>query len=75
MVILSGYSQRPSKTTGQVVDEYLLSSRVNRRDWSALAFGNLAAIDVIESLASFELKRSMSKTGVFKPIIPFSPED
>ncbi len=75
VVILSGYSQRPSKTTGQVVDEYLLSSRVNRRDWSALAFGNLAAIDVIESLASFELKRSMSKTGVFKPIIPFSPED
>lgn len=74
-VVLSGYSQRPSKVTGQIEDEYLLSVRVNRHHWSGLAFENLNSIDIIESLASFELRRSMSKTGVFKPITPFAPGD
>lgn len=72
-VVLSGYSQRPNKTTGQVSDEYLLSVRVSRSSWSELAFGNLESVDVVESLARFELKRSMSKTGIFKPIEPYSP--
>lgn len=74
-VVLSGYSQRPSKSTGQISDEYLLSVRVKRPDWSELAFGNLQSVDVVESLARFDLRRSMSKTGVFKPIEPYSPAE
>lgn len=74
-VVLSGYSQRPNKATGQISDEYLLSVRVKRSAWSELAFGNLASIDVVESLGRFELKRSMSKTGIFKPIEPYSPAE
>lgn len=74
-VILSGYSQRPDKATGRVTDEYLLSVRVKRPAWSEVAFDNLDSIDVVESLARFELKRSMSKTGIFKPVMPYSPAD
>lgn len=72
-VILSGYSQRPNKATGQVSDEYLLSVRIKRDAWSEVSFGNLESIDVVESLSRFELRRSMSKTGIFKPVEPFSP--
>lgn len=74
-VVLSGYSQRPNKATGQVSDEYLLSVRVKRAAWAELAFENLDSVDVVESLARFELKRSMSKTGIFKPIEPYSPAE
>jgi hypothetical protein len=72
-IIFSGYSQRPDKSTGHIVDEYLLSVRVIRSAWGKLNFDNLASIDVIEALTNFELRRTMSKTGEFKPILPFAP--
>jgi hypothetical protein len=50
-VVLSGYSQRPNKLTGQVSDEYLFSVRVSRKAWSELHFENLSAIDVTRGLA------------------------
>jgi hypothetical protein len=72
-VILSAYSQRPNRSTGHVEDQYLYSVRVDRAPWSRINFDNLDEIDVIEALAQFDLKRSMTKTGVFKPIEPFGP--
>jgi hypothetical protein len=36
-----------------------------------IAFDQLAHIDVVASLEQFELRRQMSKTGIFKPIEPF----
>jgi hypothetical protein len=72
-IIFSGYSQRPDKSTGHTVDEYLLSVRVIRRVWEKLNFDNLASVDVVEALTNFELRRTMSKTGEFKPILPFVP--
>jgi len=72
-VVLSAYSQRPSKTTGQVSDEYLYSVRVSRDEWRGINFGNLDQIDIVDSLASFELRRDMTKTGIFKPVQPISP--
>lgn len=68
---LSAYSQRTNKATGQVADEYLYSSRVTREQWLRLNFANLESVDVVEALAAFDLRRTMSKTGVFKPIQPF----
>lgn len=69
-VVLSGYSQRRSASTGHVADEYLLSVRVTREQWSGLDFDHLQAIDVVEALAQFEIRRAMSKSGVFKAIVP-----
>lgn len=71
-VVLSAYSQRPSSATGQVDNEYLYSVRVWRADWESINFGNVAAIDVIEALSRFDLRRAMTKTGVFKPVEPFA---
>ena len=71
-VVLSAYSQRPDKATGKINDEYLYSIRVAREDWEEIDFGNLSAIDVVESLAQFDLLRRMTKTGIFKPIEPYA---
>lgn len=71
-VVLSAYSQRPNKATGQVGDEYLYSVQVSRDEWVSINFDNLAQLDVIESLTRFNLRREMSKTGVFKPVEPFA---
>lgn len=70
-VVLSGYSQRPDKATGRITDEYLFSVRVNRTTWGDIDFGRLADIDVVEALARFDLRRQISKTGIFKAIEPF----
>jgi len=69
-VVISGYSQRASKATGNVDDEYLLSVKVSRNDWGRLNLENLSAIDPVEGMESFEYRRNMTKTGIFKPIEP-----
>jgi hypothetical protein len=71
-VILSAYSQRPNKATGHISDEYLYSVRVNRDDWTKINFCNLEQLDIVEVLAQFELRRGMTKTGVFKAIEPIA---
>ena len=70
-VTLSGYSQRKSKTTGHEADEYLYSVTALRSDWAQINFEELDAIDVIDAFIRFDLRRNMTKTGVFKPIEPF----
>lgn len=72
LVVLSGYSQRRSRGTGQIAEEYLYSVRVEREAWAKIDFSEsgLAAIDVVEALGQFDLRRTMTKSGVFKPITP-----
>lgn len=70
-VTLSGYSQRKNKATGQEADEYLFSVRVQRDQWEGINFEALESIDVMEALSRFELKRQMTKTGVFTAVQPF----
>lgn len=67
---VAGYSQRVNKATGVIADEYLYSVRVQRSNWSKINFRNLPALDPVEALAQFDLRRSMTKTGIFKPIDP-----
>jgi hypothetical protein len=71
-VVLSGYSQRPDKATGEIRDQYLYSVRVRRREWATIKFDNLASIDPAEALGRFEIRRDMTKTGVLKAIEPFN---
>jgi len=70
-VVFSGYSQRPSKTTGRIVDEYLYSVRVHRDKWEDINFQNLAAIDIVSCFEEFELRRKATKTGIITSIEPF----
>lgn len=71
-VVVSAFSQRPSKATGQVSDEYLLSARVSRTAWERINFDALDAIDLPTCFEEFELRRKMTRAGVFTPIEPFA---
>jgi hypothetical protein len=71
VVVLSAYTQRPDKSTGVVQDDYIYSVRVSRDQWHRIDFRNLAAVDPVEALARFDLRRELSKSGVFKAIEPF----
>ncbi len=70
LVVASGYSQRRDPGTGALRDDYLLSARVARQEWLKIDNGGLRSVDVVEALARFELLREMTKTGVFKPVVP-----
>lgn len=70
-VVFSGYSQRPDKRTGKIIDEYLYSVKVSLDRWNNLNFTNLGAIDVISCFEGFDLRRKATKSGVMTPIEPF----
>lgn len=70
-VVASGYSQRPDKATGHVEDQYLVSASVPREAWERINFYGLSAIDVVAAFDAFEIRRRMSKTGVFAPVEPW----
>lgn len=70
-VVLSGYSQRVSKKTGNIEDEYLYSVRIPRAEWEKINFANLEAIDVVACFERFELRRNATKRGSISPIEPF----
>lgn len=72
VVTLSAYSQRPNKVTGQIQDEYLYSVCVDRTAWSRINFNHLSVVDLVEAFTQFALRRNMTKTGVFKPIEPYT---
>lgn len=72
-VVLSAYSQRRDQATGRVADEYLYSVKASRSGWSKIDFLHLKSVDASEALSKFEFRRSMTKTGAFKPIDPFLP--
>jgi hypothetical protein len=70
-VVASGYSQRTDPATGQRHDEYLLSARVERAVWARIDFARLEALDLPAAFERFELRRQMTKTGLFTAVEPF----
>jgi hypothetical protein len=54
-----------------VRDEYLLSARIARSSWAGIDFNNLDSFDLPEVFSAFQLRRKMTKTGIFSPIEPF----
>ena len=70
-VVLSGFTQVTNAATGRVEDKYLYSVKVKRKAWGAIQFGNLAQVDPVEALAAFEIRRDMTKTGIFRAIEPW----
>lgn len=71
-VVVSGYSQRRGTADGQLRNEYLVSVRVRREDWLGIDFTHLAAVDPVEALSRFELRREMLRSGAFREIQPLS---
>lgn len=71
-VTLSAFTQRDSPTTGERTDTYIYSVSVERPAWARINFKNLSAVDVVESLMSFTLRRNISRSGTFEPITPLN---
>ncbi|MDL4861978.1 hypothetical protein NPJ88_006510 [Halomonas elongata] len=69
-ITFSGYSQRLDASSGHEKDDYLYSVKVDRNLWSDLNFQELEKIDPVECLGQFEIRRKMTKTGIFRPIEP-----
>ncbi|NZA25500.1 DUF4236 domain-containing protein [Luteimonas sp. SJ-92] len=67
-VVASGYSQRQDRATGVVRDEYLLSVTATREAWGEIDFKNIDALDPAVALERFELRRKVSKSGVFSAV-------
>lgn len=70
-VVLSAFTQAPNAATGGIEDKYLYSVKVTRSAWSKIHFGNLEALDPVAALAAFDLKRDMTKTGIFRTVEPW----
>ena len=70
-VLVSGFSQRLGRATGRVEDEYLYSVRIDRFNWERVDFSHLDAIAPSEAMTRFDLRRDMTRTGVFHPVHPF----
>lgn len=73
-VVVSGYSQRLDAATGQRNDDYLLSVAIDSTRFTELNFAQPERIDPIAALERFDLRREMSKTGIFHPVQPMAPE-
>ena len=73
-VTLSAYSQRPDRATGQITDQYLYSVHADRTSWSRIDFASLDNVDVVEAFTQFDLRRKMTQTGSFKPVVPFGAD-
>lgn len=77
-VVLSAFTQVTDHATGRVGDrvgdKYLCSVKVTRQVWRHIHFGNLEAVDPVEALAAVELRRDVTKTGIFRAIEPWSAE-
>lgn len=74
LIVLSSYSQRNDPITGDTLNHYLYSVKADRSSWEKINFNNLPTLDPVASFENFECKREVSKTGLFKPIAPFSSD-
>lgn len=70
VVKISGFTQRISKQTGHLEDEYLISACIERKSFEQLNFNQLAEINPVLAFERFNLKRKMSATYIFQSIVP-----
>nr|VUD33042.1 Uncharacterised protein [Raoultella sp. NCTC 9187] len=68
--VLSGFTQRISKQTGYLEDEYILSCRIDRHHMEKINYTNLKDVDPITVLSVQALVRKMSATFLFQAIDP-----
>ena len=73
--VVSGFSQRLDEAVGIERDEYLISALIDRPRFAEIDFGALDRVDPIAAVERFDPVRDMTKTGIFRPIEPLSPDD
>ena len=71
-VVGSAFSQRLNRATGAAADEYLISVSVERTRWNQIDFSALDRVDPVAAIGRFNLRRRMTRTGIFTPVEPFT---
>ncbi|MCH8530322.1 MAG: DUF4236 domain-containing protein [Saccharospirillum sp.] len=74
-IMISAYRTGVDTATAQDTDEYILSAIVKRSTWQKIDFNRIARIDPVEAMKEHDLIRNMTKTGIFKPIKPYTTDD
>jgi hypothetical protein len=74
-VVVSGFTQEVDAATGAEIDTFLVSVQIPRGDWDTIRFDTLDQVDPVQALARFPHRRTMTATGVFRAIVPFSAND
>lgn len=69
--VVSGFTQDIAPATGAEVEQYLYSAQVTRQQWQTIDFRRLEHVDPVAAMETFELRRDMSKTGIFNAVAPF----
>lgn len=74
VALVSAYTPAIDVGTGNATENYLYSVLTTKPQWREINFKALADIEPSATLEGFELRRKMTKTGIFKPIEPFEVE-
>ncbi|HHL0036608.1 TPA: DUF4236 domain-containing protein [Enterobacter mori] len=69
-VVVSGFTQRVSKRTGYLEDEYILSCKCSRAQMASINFAGIKHVDPVEALGDYPVIRKMSTTFIFQAIEP-----
>ena len=64
-------TERIDPRTAHTEEMTLYALRASREVWSRINLKRLDELDVVACFELFELRRKMSKTGIFKPVEPF----
>ncbi|HDU8490708.1 DUF4236 domain-containing protein [Aeromonas hydrophila] len=68
-VSICGFTQRISKATGYLVDDYIIECMADRTRFLNINFSALDSIDPIEAINAFSPNRKMTATFIFQSII------
>lgn len=75
VALVTGLAPGMDSATGHASEIALYSVIARRETWSKLNFKALDGIEPADTLALFELRRAMTKTGMMKPVKAFSLEE
>ncbi|MCF7984332.1 MAG: hypothetical protein K9L70_08015 [Thiohalocapsa sp.] len=73
--VVGGFTQRTDPATGLCIDTYLLSVVFDRAQFGAINFNAHEQVDPVASVGKFTVRRSMTTTGLMRPIITFQHQD
>jgi len=71
-VVVSGYTQRVSRKTGNLADEYVYSLEIDRGKFKGI---NFAAADPVAALDNFSGRWKISASYLMKPVVPLAPDE
>lgn len=74
-VVISSYLQRTCQGTGGQKDEYVMSSIIDREEWSKINFDQLEFIQPAAAIGMFNIRVKTDRTLRFQEITPFEITD